>query len=142
MSAHVFRFLLVAFLFGSVSFAEPPEAPISKSLAIQDALRRGRELLQSGQSLEAVALLEEQLPFINGNVQFLGLLREAYGEAIKKLQLEHKEDQSADFQKRAQILQPRRTTGHRPGCPAGFGRMSHRSMQSRWVGGRIARGRR
>ena len=117
---------VVAFLFASASFAEPPASPISKSLAVQDAMRRGRELLQSGKSLEAVALLEEQLPFINGNVQFLGVLREAYGEAIKKLQLEHEEDQAADLQKRAQILQRgerpeivRAVPPDAPACPMG-----------------------
>jgi hypothetical protein len=111
MSVHAFRLsLVVAFFFGTAALAEPPASPISKSLAIQDALRRGRELLQAGKSIEAVALLEEQLPFINGNAQFLGVLREAYGEAIKKLQLEHKEEQAADLQKRAQVLQ----RGERP----------------------------
>jgi tetratricopeptide (TPR) repeat protein len=107
MAPHVRRFTLVLVVSLNLSApAQPPASPaVAKALAVQDALRRGRELIQQGQALEAVALLEEQLPFINGNSNYLGLLREAYGEAIKKLQLEHKDEQAAELQKRSKILE-------------------------------------
>src|SRR5215813_1671380 len=107
MATHVYRLtLLIAVSLNLPAPAQPPASPaVAKALAVQDALRRGRELIQCGQALEAVALLEEQLPFINGNSTYLGVLREAYGEAIKKLQLEHKDEQAAEMQKRSKILE-------------------------------------
>jgi hypothetical protein len=107
MAPHVRRFVpLLILCFAQSAIAQPAATTaVSNSLAVQDALRRGRDLIQNGQAIEAVTLLEEQLPYINGNMTFLSLLREAYGESIKKLQLEHKQDQAEELQKRMQILE-------------------------------------
>lgn len=85
-----------------------PEAPtpsFSSALAVQDALRRGRELLKGGDAPQAVQILEAQLPYINGNTAYLALLREAYGEAIKKYELEKRSDLAADIRQRVRILE-------------------------------------
>jgi hypothetical protein len=107
MARHIRRFApLFVLCLAQAAIAQPPATTgVSRSLAVQDALRRGRDLIQSGQAIEAVALLEEQLPHINGNLTFLSLLREAYGESIKKLQLDHKQEKAAELQKRLQILE-------------------------------------
>ena len=58
---------------------------IDSALAVQDAMRQGREFLQHGQAKSAVDVLEAQLPRINGNAAYLGLLREAYAAYVKEL---------------------------------------------------------
>jgi hypothetical protein len=104
MAAHVRLFAFFAII-GTANggFAQSPD--FSATLAIQGALREGRELLRRGLSAEAVLVLEKQLPFIDGNATYLGVLREAYGEYVKALQFEHKDDEAAEIQKRLQILE-------------------------------------
>lgn len=92
-------------LSAAISAAEPPAPTFHTALAIQDALRRGREFLTGGKAEQAVQLLEVQLPYINGNTAYLALLREAYGEAIKKAELEHRDDLAADWRQRVKILE-------------------------------------
>lgn len=85
--------------------AESPSPTFNAALAVQDALRRGRELMKSGDAVQAVQILEAQLPFINGNSAYLALLREAYGEAIKKHELDRRNDLASDLRQRVQILE-------------------------------------
>ena len=55
---------LTAFVLARPLTADPPS--VAGTLAVQDAMRRGRELLQRGQVREAVEALEDQLPHVNG----------------------------------------------------------------------------
>jgi hypothetical protein len=92
---------------GAVPGADPAsdaQSPVAVTLAVQDAMRQGREALQKGNAKIAVDLLEAQLPRINGNPAYLGLLREAYAAYVKQLQLEQKDDLVDVYQKRMQIL--------------------------------------
>ncbi|HEX4590656.1 MAG TPA: hypothetical protein VH120_12040 [Gemmataceae bacterium] len=104
-------FLCLAVVSLSPSFvgraAEPSaNAPsaVAVALAIQDAMRQGRELLQRGQAKSAVNILEAQLPRINGNATYIGLLREAYAAYVKELQLAKNDELFEVYQKRLQIL--------------------------------------
>jgi hypothetical protein len=105
MSPSIRRIALIFPVIIVVHAAAQEPAGVARSLAVQDAQRRGRDLLQKGKALEAVGILEEQLPHIDGNASYLGTLREAYGEAIKALQLSHKNDEAAGLQKRLQVLE-------------------------------------
>lgn len=109
MSPLACRIALLLTLASSVRVGAQEPAGVARSLAVQDAQRRGRDLVQQGKPLDAVSVLEEQLPYINGNSSYLGTLREAYGEAIKSLQLSHQADRAADIRQRLQVLE--RTAG-------------------------------
>jgi hypothetical protein len=87
--------------------AEPSgdvQSAVAVTLAVQDAMRQGRDALQKGNAKLAVELLESQLLRINGNASYLGLLREAYAAYVKQLQLDQKDDLVEVYQKRMQIL--------------------------------------
>jgi Peptidase MA superfamily len=91
----------------AVCGAEPagdPPSGVATTLAIQDAMRQGRDHLQNGRAKDAVGALESQLARINGNAAYLALLREAYAAYLKELQLAHQDEQSAVYLKRLQIL--------------------------------------
>ena len=47
---------------------------IAATLAVQSALQQGRDYLLHGDCRAAVAVLESQLPYINGNQVYLKLL--------------------------------------------------------------------
>jgi hypothetical protein len=104
MAAHA-HFVALFAIFGTVSAGVAQSPDVSGTLAVQHALREGRDLLRRGLAAEAVQLLERQLPFINGNATYLSVLREAYGEYVKALQFEHKDDEAAEIQKRLQVLE-------------------------------------
>ena len=55
--------------------AVPPSQAIAATLAVQEAMRQGRELLHNGRAEEAVEVLEAQLTRVNGNPAYLALLR-------------------------------------------------------------------
>jgi hypothetical protein len=88
----------------SAGRAADPQPAIVSALAVQDAIRLGREHLQHGQAKAAVEVLEAQLPKINGNATYLGLLREAYAAYVKELDLAQQDDLCAEYKKRLQIL--------------------------------------
>ncbi len=99
--------LVLALLIVAGPYARPADdntRSITNTLAVQDAMRQGRDLLQRGQAQAAVEILEGQLPRINGNANYLALLREAYYAYVKELQLAGKSDQAAVYLKRLQIL--------------------------------------
>ncbi len=100
--------------------AEPaadPQAAVVSALAMQDAMRQGRELLQRSLAKAAVEVLEAQLPRINGNSAYLGLLREAYAAYVKELEFAHQDDLCAVYQTRLKILD-------KPAAPASPARSS------------------
>jgi hypothetical protein len=94
---------MAAVIFVAASSAAEPQSVVS-ALAVQDAMRQAREYLQHGQAKSAVDVLEAQLPRINGNATYLGLLREAYAAYVKELELAQNDDLAAEFRKRLQIL--------------------------------------
>lgn len=105
MSSTAYRWPVIVSLLAAIpAMANLPDANPESTRSVAEAQRRGRELLQHGQASEAVRVLEERLPLINGNSTYLALLREAYGEAIKKLQLDRRAEEAAELQKRLQIL--------------------------------------
>jgi hypothetical protein len=85
--------------------ADDPSPAVASALAVQDAMRQGRDMLQKGQAKAAVEVLEGQLSRINGNPSYLMLLREAYYAYLKELQLAHQDELCAVYQKRLQILE-------------------------------------
>ena len=106
-TAHPVCVSLVALAFavgGRAADPADPQSAVTATLAIQDAMRQGRECLQRGQAKAAVELLETQLTRINGNPAYLGLLREAYAAYVKELQLANQDELCEVYQKRLQIL--------------------------------------
>jgi tetratricopeptide (TPR) repeat protein len=99
-----YRLSFFAILLPLIARAADPQAAVVSALAIQDAIRQGRELLQKGEAKAAVEVLEARLAGINGNPAYLGLLREAYSAYVKDLELAHNDDMCAIYQKRLQIL--------------------------------------
>lgn len=89
-----------------LSAADTANAPpmIANTLATQDAMRQGRELLRQGQTKEAIDALEAQLPRINGNTAYLGLLREAYYAYLRELQLADRRADCEEYLKRLKII--------------------------------------
>jgi tetratricopeptide (TPR) repeat protein len=82
--------LLPIFLLAVVSpssIAQKANDPIANELAVQTALQQGRTFLNKGQPRQAVEVLEQHLPFINGKVDYLGVLRDAYHAYIRELQI-------------------------------------------------------
>src|SRR5712691_9669250 len=71
--------------------ADPPatdDAAVKNALALQQAMHEAKYYLQHGNdSKKAVDLLEGQLPKVNGNAEYLRLLRDAYRARIKDLYL-------------------------------------------------------
>src|SRR5262249_32975622 len=64
----------------------PPDDPnFNKVLSVQAAMVRARALLGEMQSKKAVEVLEEQLSKVNGNPQYLSLLRDAYRAYVRDL---------------------------------------------------------
>jgi len=88
--------------------ADPPlhdSQPVANALAVQDAMRQGRELLQQGKAKAAVEALEAQVSRINGNATYLALLRDAYHAYIKELQLARQDDLAAAYQRRLLVIE-------------------------------------
>jgi hypothetical protein len=89
--------------------ADPPadDAAIKHTLALQNALQQARYYLQHGNdSKKAVELLEAQLAAVNGNAEFLRLLREAYRAHIRDLYLISQPAQAEIYVERLCVLEP------------------------------------
>lgn len=78
------RLPLVGVLLVASFAAAADPTPIDKSLAIQRAMAEAKTYLTAGQPADAVKSLEGVLTSINGDADFLVLLRQAYGEELKK----------------------------------------------------------
>jgi hypothetical protein len=91
------------------------------ALLVQDAMRRGRDLLQHGRVKAAVDVLEEQLPRIDGNAAYLALLREAYATYVKELALANQDELGEVYRQRLKLIeqgQPRTPPPAAPRPPA------------------------
>ena len=79
---------------------------IAARLAVQTALQHGRELVTRGTYETAVHLLERELSRINGNRDYLAVLREAYRGYVKELRLANKDSDAEMYSRRLLILDP------------------------------------
>src|SRR5260370_4007121 len=89
--------------------ADPPAdaAAVKDALALQQAMHEAKYYLQHGNdSRKAVDLLEGQLPRVNGNAEYLRLLRDAYRAGIKDLYLGSQPAQAEVFLERLCVLEP------------------------------------
>jgi hypothetical protein len=89
--------------------ADPPtgDAALMNTLVLQKAMQEARYFLQHGNdSKKAVDLLEEQLPRVNGNAEFLRLLRDAYRTHIKDLYLANQPAAAERYLDRLCVLEP------------------------------------
>jgi hypothetical protein len=86
----------------------PPDdrEAIATTLAVQTALHHGRELVARGSFETAVHLLERELPRINGNRDFLAVLRDAYRGHVKELRKAGKDADADIYYRRLVILDP------------------------------------
>jgi hypothetical protein len=82
------------------------EKVIADKLAVQTALLQGRDHLRDGQPAKAVAVLEAQLPRIDGSRVYLTTLREAYRSYVTELFLHHQEEPARKYLERLRILDP------------------------------------
>ena len=79
---------------------------IAARLAVQTALQHGRELVTRGTYETAVHLLERELSRINGNRDYLAVLREAYRGYVKELRKANKDAEAEIYYRRLVILDP------------------------------------
>jgi hypothetical protein len=87
--------------------AEPErDSTVATALAVQQALKGGRESLAAGQYGAAVHVLEQQLARINGNREYLACLRDAYRGHVKELRQAARDDEAQTYLRRLQILDP------------------------------------
>lgn len=91
----------------AISTATPPEDPsFDKALSVQAAMVQARARLAESQTKQAVEVLEEQLAKVNGNAQYLSLLREAYRAYIRDLYLAGQPAMAKRYLDRLCILDP------------------------------------
>lgn len=99
--------LVALLLFSTSSFAQSkPANSIANDLAVQAALRQGRQLLAKGQVKAAINVLEAKIGLINGNTDYLATLREAYAAYIRELQLTKRDDLIPELQAKLKALDP------------------------------------
>jgi hypothetical protein len=79
---------------------------IATTLAVQTALQHGRECLLQKNPQAAVYVLEKELARINGNREYLAVLRDAYRAYVKELRLANKDAEAEVYLRRLQILDP------------------------------------
>lgn len=87
-----------------VTAADP--SPIDKALAIQRAMAEAKAYLTANQPADAVKSLEGVLASINGDADFLVMLRQAYGDELKQQKVSRKPDGAriADLESKLAIL--------------------------------------
>src|SRR5690606_25328982 len=78
---------LIALLSASPGRAEPPPDPVAQALRVQTATVAARDHLKHNRPQDAIAVLEEELPHVNGDLVYLSLLRDAYTARLKELLL-------------------------------------------------------
>jgi hypothetical protein len=102
----VFLLPLVALLFFSIgALAQKRPDPVATELAVQAALQKGRQLLAKGQPRQAVEVLEARLSQINGNADYLAVLRNAYAALIREFQLTKQDDQIPPLREKLKLLE-------------------------------------
>jgi hypothetical protein len=96
---------------GAPAKAEPsaePDPAVAHALAVQRAMLAARDHLSRDEAKEAVKALEAEILFINGNPQYLALLRDAYTAYLKQLQLNGAAGSQIDYiRKQLRILDPK-----------------------------------
>jgi len=110
------RFAVVATLFTSTAVAADDR--IASTLAVQTALQQGRTHIVKGDFQAAVHVLESQITRIDGNSQYLAVLRDAYRGLVKTLKLAGHDDEAAVYVRRLQILDPGSTLDFPPTKPS------------------------
>lgn len=87
-----------------VAAADP--TPIDKALAIQRAMAEAKAYLTASQPADAVKSLEAVLTSINGDADFLVMLRQAYGDELKQIKVSRSPDTAriADLESKLAIL--------------------------------------
>jgi hypothetical protein len=83
---------------------ENQDQVVATTLAVQTAMQQGREHLLHGECRAAVATLESQLPYINGNRAYLRLLEDAYRRYIQELRLSKQDAEAQRYLRRLIIL--------------------------------------
>src|SRR5438045_1394822 len=89
--------------------AGPPEDANSRLvtlLAVQRALQEGRDQLQRGNFQAAVSILESQVSSINGDAEYLNVLRDAYRGYVRQLQQNNRTAELPVYARRLEILEP------------------------------------
>jgi hypothetical protein len=98
--------------------AEQPDAnvsPVSKELAVQLALRQAQDHLKRGEPRQAIETLEARLAWINGNRDYLAVLRESYASYLKELQLRKQDAEIPAVLAKLRLYDP---SAQLPGFPA------------------------
>jgi tetratricopeptide (TPR) repeat protein len=91
----------------AVASANPSDdVKFNNALAVQAAMVRARAFLNEMQSQKAVDILEEQLPKVNNNPQYLSMLRDAYRCYIRDLRLAGQPELAQRYFERLCILDP------------------------------------
>jgi hypothetical protein len=75
-------------------------------LAVQVALEQGLEHLQRGDFAAAVASLEKQLPYIDGNRRYLAALRDAYRGYVRQLEQAGRQAEANKYRGFLEVLEP------------------------------------
>jgi tetratricopeptide (TPR) repeat protein len=97
------------------------ENKVKVLLAVQRALREGREQLQRGNYQAAVFLLESQIARANASPEYLTALCEAYRGYVAELRKTGKLDEVAKYQERLEILDPAACLGRKTQTTAATG---------------------
>src|SRR5262245_42713585 len=80
------------------------EAAFKAHLAVQRAMEQGKYLLSIADHQKAVQVLEEHVARINGNAEYLRLLRQAYRGYVRDLVLARQDEQAGKYRARLAIL--------------------------------------
>ncbi len=102
----LFSLTLITFAVLSANPPDDADSRFSKALSVQAAMARARVLLGENNTQKAVEILEEQLPKVNGNAEYLVLLRDAYRAYIRELQRAGQAEQGRRYLDRLCILDP------------------------------------
>jgi hypothetical protein len=98
--------LCAAVLFGALTVALAGEDErIRTTLAVQTALRQGREHLLRREYAPAIRALHSQVNRIDGNREYLTVLRDAYRGRIKELRLDGRDSEAAVYTDLLAILE-------------------------------------
>jgi tetratricopeptide (TPR) repeat protein len=79
---------------------------IAATLAVQIALQQGREHMLNGRHKAAIDVLEAQVARINGNREYLRVLRDAYRAYIQELRASKRDADARAYIRRLEILDP------------------------------------
>ncbi len=90
----------------SVLLGAEPDQRQRTLLAVQVALEQGLEHLQRGDFAAAVAALEKQIPYIDGNRRYLAALRDAYRGHVRQLEQAGRRDEARKYKSYLEVLEP------------------------------------